>query len=467
MQRHKTLIIIGAILISILLLTIILCFIPSLTITLNGDATMALEVGNSYQELGATAQVGNLFQKSKVDVKIEGTVDVEKLGKYTITYKAKNLNITKEVKRVVNVVDKEKPTITLDKPVTMCKDKKIIDLNAKAQDNYDKDISENIKYRVDGDYIYIMVEDSSHNKAEIKEELKYIDNEAPKITLKGDKTIYLNKDEAYVEYGATANDSCDGVITNKIKIESNVDVSQVGSYEVTYKVTDQNGNETQTKRKVNVVLDKDKVNDGVIYLTFDDGPGQYTEQILDILAQNDIKATFFVTSQFPKYQSLIKKEYEAGHTVGIHTYSHKWTIYKSVDTYLDDFNKIEAIVYNETGVHPTIFRFPGGSSNTVSRKYCKGIMTDLAKILTSKGYTYYDWTFDSGDTSKSKNSKEDIIKTVKSYLKGNGEYIILMHDIKKNTLAALPDIIKYAKSMGYVFKPITSETTPKQFKIAN
>ena len=205
----------------------------------------------------------------------------------------------------------------------------------------------------------------------------------------------------------------------------------------------------------------------VIYLTFDDGPGKYTEQILEVLSKYDVKATFFVTNQFPNYQHLISEEYKQGHTIGIHTYSHKWSIYSDVETYLDDFNKINEIIRNQTGVESKIFRFPGGSSNTISKNYNKGIMTSLSQLMTEKGYIYFDWNIDSGDTAKKRNSKEDIIKNIKKNLNGDGAYIILTHDIRKNTLEALPEIIETAKTFGYEFAAISESTRAPHFEVSN
>ena len=128
---------------------------------------------------------------------------------------------------------------------------------------------------------------------------------------------------------------------------------------------------------------------------------------------------------------------------------------------------MDNIIYNLIGIHTKIFRFPGGSSNTVSRNYNIGIMSRLASIMTEKGYVYFDWTFDSGDTSKNKNKASDIINTFKTYLNKHGDNIVLMHDIKKSTLEALPSVLEYTKNLGYTFKVITENTTPKQFKIAN
>ena len=164
---------------------------------------------------------------------------------------------------------------------------------------------------------------------------------------------------------------------------------------------DSSGNKITVKRKVNVIkkIGSDKQsNEKVVYLTFDDGPSENTKKIMDILAKYDAKATFFVTGRNQDYNYLIKDAYNAGHTIALHTYSHEYsTVYASVDAYFDDLNKVGQMVKKEIGFVPHYIRFPGGSSNTVSRRYCQGIMSTLTKEVVEKGYQYYDWNGDSTD----------------------------------------------------------------------
>ena len=473
MSSKNKIIIFGSIIMAIFLLLIIYMFIPKITLKLNGSKKVFVEVGEDYNDLGAEAYYENIFQSKKINVETYGVVNTQKLGEYNIKYKATHKKITKEKTRVVQVVDNKKPEIVIEKEISACKKAQLIDIGAVATDNYDGIITDKIKYRVDNDDVYISVSDSSNNTTEVIKKIKFIDDEKPTITLNGSQTSYLVVGENYIELGAEAYDSCDGNITSNIEIDGKVNSEVVGTYEIKYKVKDSVNNEVVVKRIIYVVESAEEINihpvtnKATIYLTFDDGPGVYTEEILNVLDKYNIKATFFVTNQFPKYQSFIQKEYEKGHTVGAHTYSHKWTVYESVSTYLEDFEKIQNIIIKQTGQAAKFFRFPGGSSNTISRNYSKGIMTKLAKKMTENGYIYFDWTFDSGDTSKSNNSKEAIISNVKKNLKGDGEYIILMHDIKKNTLEALPEIIKFAKTMGYSFAAIDETVTPYHLKIVN
>ncbi len=449
----------------LLLIPIMIMMIPRINIDVKGNKKVVLEVGSKYEDKGASAYLSNVFTKKNIKVKTTGQVDANKVGAYKITYEAKDNGQSKKVTREIQVVDKTKPTIKINK-INACQKNKTFDIDAEVTDNYDGDLKDKLKYQVEGEKIIFTVSDEAGNTTKIEENLKYIDDEKPVITLKGNSTINLRKGDEYVDAGATASDSCDGDLTKKIKTDNKVNTSEVGSYEVVYIVQDNNGNKTIKTRKV-VVSEETIEGNGTIYLTFDDGPGAYTDEILDILDKYNIKATFFVTNQFgsQKYINMIKQEYDRGHTVGIHTYSHKWPVYTSVDTYWDDFSKMEQIVYEQTGVHPKYFRFPGGTSNTANCKYnnINNMMETLANFMTDKGYVYFDWHVDSGDTHGSKATVNYIISTVKKYVKGSGNYIILMHDIKKNTMEALPSVIDYLKEHNYTFKKIDETTPVKQF----
>ena len=136
----------------------------------------------------------------------------------------------------------------------------------------------------------------------------------------------------------------------------------------------------------------------VVYLTLDDGPSKNTQAVLDILDKYNAKATFFVTGAMPEYKDMIKKAYDKGHTIGMHTYSHDYAkVYASVDAYFQDLDQIGQLVKEEIGYVPCFIRFPGGSSNTISASYTKGIMTTLTQEVQARGYQYYDWNGSSGD----------------------------------------------------------------------
>ena len=202
----------------------------------------------------------------------------------------------------------------------------------------------------------------------------------------------------------------------------------------------------------------DTAESGICYLTFDDGPSDNTLKILDILDAYGIKATFFVVGTAKtQYMSQITSR---GHSIGLHSTSHSYSsIYAGVNNYLSDIQQISDIVYNTTGVRSNIIRFPGGSSNTVSKKYCAGIMTDLTARMQNLGYSYYDWNVSSGDASGVCVPADVIVKNVLNGAKGKAGICVLMHDnsAKTTTVDALPAIIEGLDAMGFRFAPITAE----------
>ena len=204
----------------------------------------------------------------------------------------------------------------------------------------------------------------------------------------------------------------------------------------------------------------DAITEKTAFLTFDDGPSANTPKLLKVLEEEDVKATFFVTAQ--SHSEYLKDIADAGHTLALHTYSHDYNkIYKSTDAYFSDLKKIQDLVFEKTGIRSTLLRFPGGSSNTVSRNSKKGIMTLLTKEVEKQGYTYFDWNCDSGDASGNNIAPERLLENVKNSAGRQKCINILMHDTtsKATTIEALPSIIAYLRSKGYVFKPL-SETSP-------
>ncbi len=197
---------------------------------------------------------------------------------------------------------------------------------------------------------------------------------------------------------------------------------------------------------------------GICYLTFDDGPSDNTLKILDILDAYGIKGTFFVvgnakTSYMPQITSR-------GHAIGLHSTTHNYAgIYQDINSYLADIQQISDIVFNATGVRSNIFRFPGGSSNTVSAKYSPGIMTDLTTRMPSLGYSYFDWNVDSGDANVARVPAQTIVNNVLNGAQGKSSICVLMHDTsaKTTTVEALPAIIEGLHNMGFRFSAISAD----------
>lgn len=196
----------------------------------------------------------------------------------------------------------------------------------------------------------------------------------------------------------------------------------------------------------------------VCYLTFDDGPSDNTLEILEILRKYGIKATFFVINS--EKLDYVKNIYEAGHTVGLHSATHNYgEIYKSTQAYLDDLKVISDRVESIIGIAPKVMRFPGGSSNSVSRKYCAGVMSSLTRAVEELGYSYYDWNVSSGDALSETPSFTYIRNNVLKSARDKNSACVLMHDsdTKTTTVKALPEIIEGLMKMGYSFEPITPE----------
>lgn len=197
-----------------------------------------------------------------------------------------------------------------------------------------------------------------------------------------------------------------------------------------------------------------------IYLTFDDGPSPRTPEVLRILKQYGVKATFFVVNG-GKYNKYMKDIVADGHTIALHSYSHDYKkIYSSETAYFQDLQQISDLVYEQTGVRSHIVRFPGGSSNTVSRKYNRGIMGRLTSQMSDKGYVYFDWNLSSGDANGNSVASSTIINNCRK-VPSKQTIVVLMHDAsaKKTTVAALPAIIEYYKAAGCKFGTL-SESTP-------
>jgi len=280
------------------------------------------------------------------------------------------------------------------------------------------------------------------------------DNINPIIELKGNSEINISQGVDYNEPGYIASDNYDGDITYKVEVINEVG-DEVGVYELIYLVKDTSGNSYSIKRTVNRIKD----NNGVIYLTFDDGPSSNTTKILDILKEQNIKATFFVVNYGSWYDDVVRRIVNEGHTIALHSYTHQYKlIYSSEDAYFDDLYKLRDRVKETTGIESNIIRFPGGSSNTIS-SFNKGIMTRIVKLVKEKGFHYFDWNVDSRDAGGAKN-RDEVYNNVINNLMRNRNNVVLMHDLGSNnkTIEALPDIISNAKSKGYTFSKITYDT---------
>ena len=415
------------------------------------------------------------------NVKILNNIDTSVLGKQTIEYQIPYILGHYKYTRIVEVVDNEKPQIVLngEQEENVSYTKEYQEEGYTATDNYDGTITDKVsvlceKVSETQTKYYYKVEDSSNNEAIIIRTINYVDDIKPVINLVGNGTLILNVGEEYKENGATAKDDKDGDLTQNIKIQSNVNTGAEGTYEVTYSVSDSSANEAIAVRQVVVGhVGTSSLNNGVpgtIYLTFDDGPSEsITPHLLDRLKENGVKATFFILDFGESKEYLIKRIVDEGHAIAIHGGSHVYSeVYSDPNSYLNALEMMKNKIYEKTGVTTNIIRFPGGSSNTVSRKYYPGIMTFLTKEVVARGYRYYDWNVSSGDAGGAK-TPDDVYNNVVGGLKKERANVVLMHDFSGNnkTLEAVPRIIEYARSQGYTFDVITESTPMITQRVAN
>ena len=424
-----------------------------------------VQVGSEYKDKKFSICYGTIISCKDIKYKVSGIVDSKKIGEYILTYNYKIKDHEEKLEKKVLVYDDIKPEIVVDEELSFCKNGNVGKGKYHATDNYDGDLTSQVKLSVEGDKSYLEVSDSSNNKTIIEVNVLEFTSD-PTISLNGEASMSLIVGGTYNEKGASASDICDGDLTDKIVISGSVDTSKKGTYTITYSVTNSDSKTAEVKRTVYVQNRAIVANGsgcskaGAIYLTFDDGPQSgSTEKILNVLRDEGVKATFFVTSNGP--DSLIKREYDEGHVVALHTSTHNYAkIYASKEDFFNDLNTVSNRVKNITGFESKIIRFPGGSSNTVSRNYSRGIMTLLTSEVLERGYRYYDWNVDSEDAGRCSGSQSSscVYNNVVGGLSLNKCNMVLMHDIKWYTANAISDIIHYGKERGYSFEVITMDT---------
>ena len=449
MKKKKLILIIGLIIVLVLgIMFSVYEFVLLPSINLKGKNPTIVKYNSKYVEKGYSAKY--LGKDVSNDVKVSGKVNGKKLGEYKIKYKVGSGIFTREVIRKVLVKDLDKPKMDIkDDDVYVCPGSEFVPEKISATDNYDKKINVKNVLSKDKKSVTYSATDSSGNTSSITKKVIYKDKDAPKIEINGGEEMYVSVGDNFTDPGVKVVDNCDGEIKN-VKKEGGVDTNKVGDYSITYIASDKAGNEAKATRRV-------IVSNGVIYLTFDDGPNSgTTEVILDILKEEGVKATFFVTNNGP--DELIKREFDEGHTVALHTASHDYSIvYASDESYFNDLYSVQNRVKRITGVESKIIRFPGGASNTVSRRYSNGIMSRLTSEVVNRGFKYYDWNISSGDAGGTTQAS-GVYNNVVSGLRHDRANMVLMHDIKPHTRDALRDIIRYGKNNGYRFEKITMDT---------
>ena len=424
-----------------------------------GETDITLELGSAYTDKGAAAVVTTAASGSrKLDIETTGRVDTDKIGDYTLTYTAEYNGKKYTSERTVHVVDTEKPVITV-KYLDSFEENWVNGrrrYKAYAEDNYDGDITDKIRAEEENGLITYTVSDSSGNTAEkvwrIPDEIG-----KPAIMFSDDSeviVIYIGETLTMPEYIAIDGDDND--VTEYVEEVGTVDTNTEGTYEIVYTIDNNRGEYVSAVRTVivkqrmnsNYILDSNKV----IYLTFDGGPGTYTDAILDLFDKYNVKATFFVSCGHTFSYDTLLHEKRAGHTIGVLSYDTNYNLlYSDIETFEKDFEENQAALYTITGSRTRYMRFPGGSESN----YCSDSvrMMELRSKYYEDGYTFYDWTIDSGDTLYG-NSSETVYSNVVNNIRYSASNIVLMHDDSCSTLKALERIILWGIENGYTFSAI-------------
>ena len=406
----------------------------------------------------------------------EGAVDVTKPGTYIVTYRLTVREKEYVQQRTVTVVDREAPVLELlgDAQMNISARKFYEEPGFTATDRCDGDLAAQVQVTeaMEGETLTLTytVKDAAGNESSAQRVITIRDKTAPVIALRGSSTVYVTVGGSYQEAGCTASDDVDGDLTGAVVRSGSVDTSSAGTYTLRYEVKDKSGNRAEVKRTVKVYNYTPSAADKV-YLTFDDGPSTVvTLRILDILAANNVKATFFILNYSQETKPLIERMIREGHTVAIHGYSHDYaTIYANDEAFMQNVYLLRDKLKADFGYNAAIIRFPGGSSNTVSKSYNIGIMSRLVKRVTQEGFSYFDWNVSSGDANAAGLSSAQIYQNVTGYLRRGRSNVVLMHDTnaKRTTADALQNIIDYAKANSYTLLPITPDTAPVHHGVAN
>lgn len=219
------------------------------------------------------------------------------------------------------------------------------------------------------------------------------------------------------------------------------------NYKEVLNLNESNGDITRDYE--DIIIKKGNDEEKVVALTFDDGPDEdFTPQVLDILKKNDVKATFFVVGEKVEYNSdLLKREFEEGHEIGNHTFTHINVAKRSYDEIYNEVNKTQAAIKKVIGIEPKLFRPP---YRAISRNMCDIIKNKDMNIVLWSNLDPRDW---------SNPGVYYIVNTIETKVK-NGN-IILLHDYnnlrnsKSQTIQALDSIIPMLKEKGYKFVTVS------------
>ena len=460
-----------------LIFFLLLALISALLFGLNGEESevvmlgqeeMNVEYGGVFVDPGVQiVRTGKIFkfmnQTETVYAQEQMTTDT--IGKFKIHYSVVNDGEELKFERIVNVLDTTAPTITVTAPENVEGGSWMngySEPEVSAFDLVDGDLSDRVQVtHMDGKVVYSVTDE--HGNEAVLERTPPQGSVSPEILLTGGSNYTCPAAMDWVEPGWSVTDSDGTDLSELVQVSGRVVPYKLGDYTINYQLSNGRGDTLRATRTVHVVAAERKETvipeQKTIYLTFDDGPGPYTDELLDLLARYDVKVTFFITGNYPDYFDCIKRAYDEGHTVAVHTYSHNYRkIYGSVQAYFDDFKACEELIYEYTGSYTKLFRFPGGSSNTVS-SFNPGIMGALATYMRDMGYYYFDWSVSSGDAKTVEIPTYDVYRNV---INGCAQ-----SDVKGFSVAAVESIIRWGQENGYQFLPLQEDSYGARHRIFN
>lgn len=420
-----------------------------------GEGELVLEYGQDFEENIKAYVLLPAFGKIYTDSMNPGPYNTDTLGSYELDYSLSFLGQKAHMLRRVRVVDTTPPVLELKyrDGYSPCWLDGYEEEGFAAWDSCDGELTDNVEVSYHDGMAEYRISDSSGNETVAYREIKYINR--PALSLNGSEYLVINARPWYEDPGCAAWDAGGNDLTAYLETHGAVDSTRPGDYELSYSITNPNGDSVSLTRRVKVwgeepgeiVAPAEKT----IYLTFDDGPGPYTNELLDILAAYDAKATFFVTGAYERWYDCIGRAHREGHSIGVHCFNHSYgRLYSSEENYFSDFNAIQQLIYAQTGEYTQLLRFPGGSSNTASC-FNYGIMSRLTASLEAMGYRYFDWNVNSCDAEGASGSGS-VAANVKNGCWGKSYPVVLQHDIKQFSVRAVEDILIWGRENGYVFK---------------
>lgn len=266
----------------------------------------------------------------------------------------------------------------------------------------------------------------------------------------------------FTDPGWEARDAQGNSCSDSVEIEGEPCVWKTGTYTLVYSFTDSDGRLVEARRTVNIVpveLPEEAERENVIYLSFDDGPCEYTDRVLELLEKYNAKATFFVIGSSPEeYHDRIGKIHSLGHQVGIHAHNHEYSkLYSSEEYFFEDFMRMQSFVHEHTGSYATVCRFPGGSETAYQflGRRTEGGFDVIKQRLADMGVRYYDWNVKIEGEGRTGN---DLYYSFIMQVPQSSTPICLQHDTRLYSVNTLERLLQWGTENGYTFAAIDTST---------